>query len=85
MLAYQKETTVKLPEDLDTKLRQEAARRGMTVSALTREAIEAHLGGGRRRTLRSAASFRSATGDLSIRVDEILGEILDEKRRKGEL
>ena len=80
-----KRTTVKLPEDLDAKLRQEAARRGMTVSELTREAIETHLSGGRRRVLHSAGSFRSATGDLSTRVDEIMGEILEEKRRKEEL
>jgi len=80
-----KRTTVKLPEDLDAKLRSEAARRGMTVTELTREAIETYLNGGRRRVLRSAGSFRSATGDLSTRVDEIFGEILDEKRRRGEL
>jgi predicted DNA-binding protein len=80
-----KRTTVKLPEDLDAKLRLEAQRRGMTVSALTREAIETHLQGGPRRILRSAASFRSENGDLSTRVDEIFGEILDEKRRSGEL
>jgi Arc/MetJ-type ribon-helix-helix transcriptional regulator len=80
-----KRTTVKLPEDLDAKLRQEAVRRGITVSELTREAIETHLNGGRRRVLRSAGTFRSASGDLSKRVDEIFGEILDEKRRKGEL
>ena len=76
---------MKLPEDLDAKLRAEATRRGMTVSELTREAIETHLNGGRRRVLRSAGAFRSGTGDLSTRVDEIFGEILDEKRRKGEL
>ena len=76
---------MKLPEDLDAKLRAEAARRGMTVSELTREAIETHLGGGPRRVLHGAGAFRSKTGDLSIRVDEIFGEILDEKRRKGEL
>ncbi len=76
---------MKLPEDLDAKLRLEAARRGMTVSALTREAIESHLHGGRRRTLHSAASFRSANGDLSTRVDEIFGEILVEKRRNEEI
>ena len=80
-----KRTTVKLPEDLDAKLRIEAVRRGMTVSELTREAIETYLSGGRRRVLRSAGTFRSATGDLSERVDEIFGEILDEKRRLGEL
>ena len=76
---------MKLPEDLDAKLRIEAVRRGMTVSELTREAIETYLSGGGRRVLRRAGSFRSATGDLSARVDEIFGEILDEKRRKGEL
>ena len=76
---------MKLPEDLDAKLRAEAERRGMTVSELTREAIETHLNGGRRRVLRSAGAFRSGRGDLSTRVDEIFGEILDEKRRKGEL
>jgi predicted DNA-binding protein len=80
-----KRTTVKLPEDLDAKLRAEAQRRGMTTSELTREAIETHLGVGRRRVLHGAGAFRSKTGDLSIRVDEIFGEILDEKRRKGEL
>jgi hypothetical protein len=80
-----KRTTVKLPEDLDAKLRAEADRRGMTVSELTREAIETHLGVGRRRVLRGAASGRSGRGDLSVRVDEIFGEILEEKRRKGEL
>ena len=80
-----KRTTVKLPDDLDAKLRAEASRCGMTVSELTREAIEAHLNVGPRRVLRSAGSFRSVSGDLSTRVDEIFGEILDEKRRKGEL
>ncbi|MGZ6545836.1 MAG: ribbon-helix-helix domain-containing protein [Acidimicrobiia bacterium] len=80
-----KRTTVKLPEALDAKLRQEAARRGMTVSELTREAIETHLGLRRRRVLRSAGSGRSGLGDASQRVDEIFAEIMDEKRRKGEL
>ncbi len=48
-----KRTTVKLPDELDARLRREAARRGMTISELTREAIDVHLGGGpRRRELR---------------------------------
>ena len=81
-----KRTTVKLPEDLDAKLRAEAERRGMTVSELTREAIETHLNGGRRRVLHSAgAGAPVVEANLSTRVDEIFGEILDEKRRKGEL
>jgi hypothetical protein len=47
MLAYMARTTVKISDQLDARLRHEAVRRGMTVSELTREAIEAHLGGPR--------------------------------------
>jgi post-segregation antitoxin (ccd killing protein) len=38
-----KPTTMTLPDRLDAELRREAARRGITLSALVREAIEAHL------------------------------------------
>ncbi len=76
---------MKLPEDLDAKLRQESARRGVTVSELTREAIETFLNGGRRRTLRAAGAGNSGLGDASERVDEIFAQIMDEKRRLGEL
>lgn len=81
MLAYMKRTTVKLPDDLDARLRHEAERRGSTVSQLTREAIEAHLGGvpGRRRLL-AAAAGRSGSHDVSERIEEILR---DETRRDG--
>lgn len=53
MLAYMQRTTVKLPDDLDARLRHEAQRRGVTVSQLTRTAIEALLDApqGRRRLL----------------------------------
>lgn len=73
MLAYMKRTTVKLPEDLDAKLRHEAQRRGMTVSELTREAIARHLDhpSGRRR-LGAAAAGRSGRSDVSERIEEIL-------------
>ena len=40
MLAYVKRTTVKLPDDLDARLRHQAKSRNITVSELTREAIE---------------------------------------------
>ena len=73
MLAYVKRTTVKLPDELDARLRHEAARRGMTISELTREAIEAHLGG-TRRSFRSAGAGASERGDLSTRIDELLAE-----------
>lgn len=73
MLAYMKRTSVKLPDDLDARLRHEAERRGFTVSELTREAIEAHLGGGqRRRKLIASAAGRSGSHDLSVRIEEIL-------------
>jgi predicted transcriptional regulator len=65
-------TTVKLPDDLDARLRHEAARRGMTISELTREAIETHLGAGRRRRLLAAGAGRSGCSDISERIEEIL-------------
>jgi predicted transcriptional regulator len=64
-----KRTTVKLPDDLDARLRHEAARRGMTISELTREAVERHLGG---RHLLAAGAGRSGHTDISERIEEIL-------------
>jgi len=66
-----KRTTIKLPDDLDARLRHEAARRGTTVSAVTREAIAEHLGGPGRR-LGAAGSGRSGRSDVSERIEEIL-------------
>lgn len=68
-----KRTTVKLPDEMDARLRQEARRRGVTVSELTREAIEIHLGGPRRRLL-AAGSFRSGFSDTAERIEEILAQ-----------
>lgn len=69
-----KRTTLKLPEQLDARLRHEAARRQITVSQLTREAIEAHLGaaGSGRRQFMSAATGRSGYYDISERIEELL-------------
>jgi predicted transcriptional regulator len=77
MLAYMQRTTVKLPDELDARLRHEARRRGTTVSELTREAIEAHLGGTRqRRRLLAAGAGSSGHDDISERIEEILtGEV----------
>lgn len=71
MLAYMKRTTVKLPDDLDARLRHEAARRGVTVSEITREAIAGHLGGAVRR-LGAAGAGRSGRSDIAERIEEIL-------------
>ncbi|MGH8901295.1 MAG: CopG family transcriptional regulator [Egibacteraceae bacterium] len=63
---------MKLPDELDAQLRHEAQRRGMTISELTREAIEAHVGGGARRQLIAAKAGRSGRSDVSERIEEIL-------------
>ena len=74
MLAYMMRTTIKLADELDARLRHEAQRRGMTISELTREAIETHLGA--RRHLGAAAAGRSGFSDVSERIEEILaGEV----------
>jgi predicted transcriptional regulator len=69
-----KRTTVKLPDELDAALRHEAARRGITISELTREAVETHLAArtGRRRRLLAAGAGRSGHTDVSERIEEIL-------------
>ncbi|MBI4493481.1 MAG: ribbon-helix-helix protein, CopG family [Chloroflexi bacterium] len=67
-----KRTTVKLTDELDARLRHEAARRGTTISELTREAIESHLGIGARRRLLAAGAGRSGRDDISERIEEIL-------------
>jgi predicted DNA-binding protein len=72
MLAYMKRTTVKLPDAIDARVRHEAARRGMTISEWTREAIEAHLPGGQRRRLAAAGAGRSGRTDVSEQIEEIL-------------
>ena len=67
-----KRTTVKLPDDLDTRLRHEAARPETTVAEVTREAIESYLGGARRRHLLAAKAGRSGRHDTARRIEEII-------------
>ncbi|MDQ2708167.1 MAG: hypothetical protein M3Z25_11255 [Actinomycetota bacterium] len=71
-----KRTTIKLPEDLDRAARDEAARRGVTLSEWTREAIAAHLPHqrGRRRLLSTAAGRSGGERNVSERIEEILAE-----------
>lgn len=73
MLAYMRRTTLKIPDALDARLRHEAERRGVTISEVSREALEAYLVGppGRRR-LGAAAAGRSGCSDVSERIEEIL-------------
>jgi len=67
-----KRTTVKLPDDLDARLRHEAQRRGVTIADVTRTALEEHLGVGRRRRLGARGASRSGRSDISERIEEII-------------
>ena len=67
-------TTVKISDDLDAKLRHEAARRGVTISDVTREALELYLNGGGRRRLGFEGLGASGRSDISERIEEILAE-----------
>jgi len=76
-------TTVKVSVDLDMRVRHEAARRGMTLSEWTREALEAHLPGGAERPvyrhLFAAGAGDSGRSDISERMEEILyGAMMDD-------
>ena len=74
MLAYMKRTTLKISDSLDARLRHEAERRGVTISEINREALEAYLldaPSGRRR-LRAAGAGASGRTDVSERIEEIL-------------
>ncbi len=68
-----KRTTVKIADALDARLRHEAERRNLTISEVTREALEAYFGrpDGRRR-LQAAGAGRSGRTDISERIEEIL-------------
>lgn len=69
-----KRTTVKVSDEVDAKLRHEAARRGTTIAEIVREALEAHLGIGKRRRFFSAKAGRSGYTDTARRVEELLSE-----------
>lgn len=81
MLAYMKRTTIKVSDDVDRAMRDEAHRREMTLSDWTREAIEAHLPrqGGRRRLL-AAGAGASGRSDVARRAGEILAAELGSSR-----
>jgi predicted transcriptional regulator len=67
-----KRTTIKLPKNVDTRLRYEAERRGTTISEITREAILVYLGLDSSRRLGGAKAGRSGRTDVSERIEEIL-------------
>lgn len=68
-----KRTTIKISEELDTKLRHEAELRGRTISEVAREALETYFGmNGDPHRLSFTAVGRSGRSDISERIEEIL-------------
>jgi len=69
-----KRTTISLPDGLAAALHREARRRGVPVSRLAREAIEARLGltDGARRKLPFAALGRSGHRSTARNLEKIL-------------
>lgn len=67
-----KRTTVKLPDELDARLRHEARLRGVTIAEITRAALESHLEVSSRRRLSAAGSGHSGRADVAERIEEIL-------------
>ena len=82
-LAYVKRTTVKISDELDAKLRHEAARRGQTISEVTRVALEEYLGVRGRRRLLAAAAGRSHERDVARRIEEIVAREWSEEHDRG--
>ena len=77
-----KRTTVMLPDDLAARLRYEAKRRGESTAALVREAVEQYLPRDTgRRTLSFFALGKSGIADGSERVDEIVGDAIEDSLR----
>jgi Ribbon-helix-helix protein, copG family len=78
-----KRTTVKISEELDTLLRHEADRRGLTISEVIREALESYfsLNGTPRRRFLAAGAGSSGYTDTAARIEEILAEEWAEPRR----
>jgi predicted transcriptional regulator len=76
-----KRTTVSLPDELAKALARAADRRRISVSALAREALEAHLNvGGTTRRLPFAALGASGERSTSQDVEEILAAEWDRAR-----
>lgn len=78
-----KRTTVKISEELDAKLRHEAARRGVTISEVTRDALDAYLNGpaSPRRRLLAAGAGSSGRSDIAARMEEILRDEWSDPRQ----
>lgn len=77
-----KRTTIKISDELDTKLRHIAAQRDGTLSEVIREALELYANGGQpRRRFLAAGAGDSGGGGIASRIEEILAKEWSEPRR----
>ncbi|HLI32723.1 MAG TPA: CopG family transcriptional regulator [Solirubrobacteraceae bacterium] len=73
-------TTIMLPEETDARLRPEARRRGTSVAAVAREAIEKQLPPQPEGRLSFFAVGDGSPRNASERVDELVGKSVRRRR-----
>jgi hypothetical protein len=71
-----KRTTVMLPDDLDTRLRREARRRGVAVAEVVREAVARHVPAPEPGRPLSFFAVGDGVVDGGERVDEHVAEVV---------
>ncbi|MGE0733064.1 MAG: CopG family transcriptional regulator [Acidimicrobiia bacterium] len=77
-MGHVRQLTIRLPADMASRLRHEAGWRQVTVSALIREAIDAHLAQPTpRRRLGATGAGASGRNDISERIEAILTAEVD--------
>ena len=77
-----KRTMILIPDDLDARLRLEAARRGVSLAEVSREAIEAYLAA--QLATGELGFFSVGEGtpdDVSERVDEFVADAVRRRNR----
>ncbi|HET9242428.1 MAG TPA: ribbon-helix-helix protein, CopG family [Gaiella sp.] len=79
-----KRTTIMLPDETAARVAREARRRGVSVAAVVREAVEEHLPPEQPRRL-SFIGIVEGDVDDATRVDEIVRDAILRKHRDGTL
>lgn len=74
-----KRTTIMLPDDLDTRLRFEARRRGRSIADVVREAIATYLPEPPAERFTFMAVGESADDDTSERVDAEVSRLVSQR------
>ena len=79
---HMKRTMILVPDEMDARLRFEAARRGVSVAEVTREALAAYLGPpAEPRPLSFFGVGDGAPDDVSERVDEFVSAAVKRRHR----